>query len=235
MIQRLQVPLERLARYLDRPTKSGSRRLRHVGWFHALYPDPRTTGEPGRWQTLVLYQNRFLLLVDEFHADEVRPFTLTLPATRPLRGGRRRYVTHEDRGPLALHPLGDYTTEHQRGRLTFRQRLAQGRFLLALTRDPNATVRVLNGWAVEIRSEGRVYHLLHSNRSRRLRPLGPIQTDALFALADWSQDWYVSQVPVFGANLHILQTSQLLWDEHRKLTADLPVDLLFQAEPERQS
>jgi hypothetical protein len=101
--------------------------------------------------------------------------------------------------------------------------------LIGLTRDPEARVRVLHGWAVEVRSQGRVYQLLHSNRSRKLRPVGPIQTDALFALADWPEQPEAFRIPT-EANLKVMQATQVVWSEKRKVTAAAPVDLA--SEPE---
>lgn len=224
MIERLKVSMDRLARHLARPGQPGKRRLHSLGKLHALAPASATM--PGRWQTLIIYETRFLLLIDEFYAPRARPFTLTLMVERALRGGRHRYVSRDETGPLAVHLLGDYALKQQRGSLTLEQRFVQGRFLVALTRDTEASVRVLNGWAIEVRSEGHVYHLLHSNRSRKVRPLGPVQTDALFALADWPEG--VLAPSFMNINLHVLQASQVLWGEDRKLTADQPVNLLFQ-------
>jgi hypothetical protein len=225
--RRLKIVIERLARQLARPSRRGARQSRRVGMLHVLDPQP-PPGAAGRWQTILVYSDQFLLLVDEFRAAQARPVLLTLQASTPLRGSRRRYVTRDAAGPLALHPLGDYAVERQRGVLTLRQRLAQGRFLLALTRDPDAAARVLNGWAVEIRSQGRIYHLLHSNRSRRVRPLGPVQTDARFALADWPAGVEQAAAASWDAQLHLLEVSQISWGGQRKATTTTPVDLLYQ-------
>jgi hypothetical protein len=141
-------------------------------------PDPNTSG---RWQRLVIWQPDLAVLVDEFHASQPGVFALTVTASKAITGGGRRYATEDAHGPLALHPLGDYTAVQQNSGITFRQPSAHSRFLLAITRDPTAWARIVNGWAVEIRTAGHVHQLLHGNRSHKLRPLGPIQTEARYA------------------------------------------------------
>jgi hypothetical protein len=222
------VLLRELADLIAQPSLRGFRHLHKVGGFAVLEPARLAEPEPGRWQTLLIYQNHFALLVDEFRADSSASWALTLEAPEPLTGGRRRYRIADAGGPLALHPLGDYPTEARGRTLTLRQRLGRGRFLIALTRDPDAQARVLNGWAVEIRSGGRIYHILHSNRTRRLRPLGPVQTDAEFALADWPRTGELPLEAGTEPNLHLLHAAQVVWGDQCKLTAESAVNLWYQ-------
>ena len=177
------IALEELAGSLSRPVPRAGERLVQNGPLAALepeVPDPEPNA-PGRRQRLVLWQSDFGVLVDEFHASQPGVFTLTIATSQPLAGGGRRYLAQDARGPLAIHPLGDYLTDHKGNTLTLLQTTSHSRFLIAITRDSTAWARIVNGWAIEVRSGGKVYQLLHSNRSHRMRPLGPIQTEARYA------------------------------------------------------
>jgi hypothetical protein len=177
------ITLDELAGLFSRPVPRAGERLLQNGplaVFEPDAPDPELN-TPGRWQRLVTWQPDMAVLVDEFHASQPGVFALTVTASKAITGGGRRYVTEDAHGPLALHVLGDYAAEQQTRGLTFRQPSAHSRFLLAITRDPAARARIVNGWAVEIRTARGVHQLLHSNRSHRLRPLGPIQTEARYA------------------------------------------------------
>ncbi len=231
MPRRLTIAVETLARRLRQPAARGDRHLRQLGPLHVSAPELPSGDTPSRWQTYLISSAKFLLLVDALRAPEIGPATLRLTSERPIRGGRRRYLTRDAEGPLALHPLGDYRVEQQRGSLTFTQRFASGRFLVVLTRDSEATARVLNGWAVEIRSQGHIYYLLHSNRSRRLRPLGPIQTDAEFGLVDFPVPPDLLDPSTVEATLALLQANQVIWPDRRKLTFTPATDLLCEIEP----
>lgn len=228
MRSQLRISVEQLARFLQRPTIRRSHTLRTIGPLHVLEPGRIPARTPKRWQTILSVEDKVLLLVDEFHASGQKAISLVLKSTGAIVAERRRYACHDAAGPVFCHPLGDYHTARQRRLLTLSQNLAQGRFLIALTRDPHTTVRVLNGWSAEIRSEGRVYQLLHSNRSRRLRPLGPIQTDALFALAAWPSSAETEGVKSDEVSFWALQATQIVWEDNRKLMAAMPTDLSFQ-------
>jgi hypothetical protein len=171
------------------PTAPGTRLLRN-GPLVVREPDPLPADReaPGRRQIWLGCPPHFVLVADEFRTAEAQEFTLAIAGPAPLTGGRRKYLTADAAGPLAVHPLGDYRTRTADGRVTLAQTWAFGRFLLAATRDPEGWVRVLNGWAVEVRAEGRVWQLLHANRARKPRPLGPIQTDSRYALLELPAD-----------------------------------------------
>jgi hypothetical protein len=162
-----------------------------------------------------------VLLVDVFRSPQIETFSLHIQGE--IEEGRRRCRARVGETDLALHPLGDYPISKRSGEIEFRQRLGHGRFLLALSRDPEASVRVLNGWSIEVRSGGRVYQLLHSNQSGRLRPLGPVQTDAAFALADWP----LSQPA--QVDLHLMGMTRLTWSE-RHTNAERPTNLIWRGE-----
>ncbi len=190
----------------------------------------------GRWLTCLRYAGRFLLLVDEFRADQVERYSLTIESTGPLEGGRRRYLARDAASALVIHPLGDYRVDQHSHSISLTQGLAQGRFLVAVTRDLQATARVLNGWAVEMRSTDRVFHLLHSNRSRRLRPLGPVQTDARYGLADWPALPTGAAVAPFSVQLHLFEATHVHWGAGHHLTLAAPGDLRFEVQqPPRDS
>ncbi len=231
MLRRLTIAVETLARQLRQPAARGDRHLRQLGPLHVSAPELPSEDIPGRWQTYLISPERFLLLVDALCSPEIGPATLRLTCKHPIRAGRRRYLTRDRDRPLALHPLGDSRVEPQRGSLTFTQRFASGRFLVVLTRDSEATARVLNGWAVEIRSQGHIYYLLHSNRSRRLRPLGPIQTDAEFGLVDLLVPPEPLNPSAVEPILALLQTNQVIWPDRRKLTFTPATDLLCEIDP----
>ena len=230
--RRLTLSLDRLAQQFEKPQptfrRAGRREppaLRQVGPL-AGWETPRATEvQPGRWLTLLTFSQKLLILVDEFYGTQAHPFGLCLQSERTLRAASRNILSiHDRREPLAVHLLGDYAQHVERHRLNLTQQLAQGRFLLALTPDLQATVRGLNGWSVEFRSGGRVVHLLHSNRSRRLRPLGPIKTDARFAAVEWSAAEGFAPTG-FGADVHLLDAQQMLWQKDGKLTSTAPMDL----------
>lgn len=177
------ISLDELAGSLSRPVPRAGERLLRNGPLAVLEPaasDPDPTA-PARRQRLVIWQPEIVVLVDEFHASQPEVFALTVTASEPLSGGGRRYVTNDPHRPVAIHPLGDYAPLNQGKSLTFRQPSAHSRFLLAITRDPSASVRMVNGWAIEVRSGSSIHQLLHSNRAHRLRPLGPLQTEARYA------------------------------------------------------
>jgi hypothetical protein len=222
--RRLTLSLDRLAQQFEKPQPPRSFVLRQVGPL-AGWETPRATEvQPGRWLTLLTFSQEFLVLVDEFRDTQVHPFAITLHSQRALRAVSRNIVAiHDRRESIAIHLLGDYAQHVARHRLSLTQKLAHGRFLLALTPDIQATVRGLNGWSVEFRSGGRVAHLLHSNRSGRLRALGPIQTDARFAAAEWPAAEGFAATS-FGADVHLLGAQQMLWQKG-KLTSTSPADL----------
>jgi hypothetical protein len=181
---RTTLDLSTLTRWLARPQARGGKTLRSLAGVHALDPRPPAKDAPGRRQTLVAWQDQVLVVVDEFHGGRVGSYSLTLRHDRRLSGGPHVYRTRDAAGPLAVHVLGDYRTEAAAGAVTWRQELAHGRFLVVVTRDPAASARVAHGWAVEVRTAGRVLQLLHSNRGGKVRRLGPIQTDALFGVTE---------------------------------------------------
>jgi hypothetical protein len=163
-----------------------------------------------RSATFLTCQDQFTLLVDQFKFAATQAVELNLEAPSPLLGSRHRFrcCLPDESGEVTVHVLGDYPFQRlSETELVVRQRLAQGRFLIVVTRDSEARVRLLNGWSIEVRSRGQVFQLLHSNRSRKLRPLGPVQTDAPYALIDWPQAQPAS--PTLDFRLHGLQASQL--------------------------
>jgi hypothetical protein len=182
---------------------------------------PLRGDEPvGRWQTRLALHEQVVLLVDEFKRERAEPHGLALQADA-IEGGRQRFRVQGPGGAVGLHLLGVYRLAIGPNRLELQQHSIQGRFLVAITRDPEARVRVLNGWAVEVRSAGHVWHLLHSNRSCRLRPLGPFQTDALFAAAGWPAASEPDR-----ANLLAIQARTLRIAD-RELRLATPGDLLW--------
>ncbi len=195
-----------------------------LGPLFASLSDPKNATESGRWSSVVGYDDRFVLLVDEFRARSVQAVELALAAPEPIRPHGRQAQVRLKKEKVSLHVLGDYAVNHERDRLTLTQRLASGRFLIALTRDPEATVRVAHGWAVEVRSRGRTYQILHSNRSGKLRPVGPIQTDARAGVVEWpdTPDRWLSTPD--QATLRVLQASQVVWGE-KKLQSEIRVDM----------
>jgi hypothetical protein len=217
------VSLTHLARLMHQPQARRGWQWHAVGPLSVLHQERPDEAAAGRWLSLLTLQDRFLLLVDEFRANQPSTFSLRLQNEHSFKGGRLRYVSRVGREPFAVQLLGDYQTEAASGVLTWRQRLMQGRFLLAITRTLEARVRVLHGWAVELRDSGRVEHILFANRSARLRPLGPVQTDARFAAASWSQS--AEHSTGFGAQLLLLGAKQLRWGSESALTATQPFDL----------
>jgi hypothetical protein len=179
--------VQNLAEFMDHPQCRDDGHFQPLDPLFVLHSDPPAPDALGRWQTLICIKNEFTLLVDEFRAEKPEPFHLTLESNLPLSGGKLRYESADDVGPLGLHFLGDYMMDRQSHKIDVVQNLTHSRFMIAVTRDPVAIVRPLNGWAIEVRSKGHVYHLQHSNRSKKLRPLGPFQTDARFAVADWAE------------------------------------------------
>jgi hypothetical protein len=220
----LSVSLASLTRFLHQPRSRSNWRFHTLGKLAVLEATRAADSPHGRWLTLLAFDQRFLFLVDEFQAPEPATFALTLRHAGPLQGRPTRHPTHVEREPFAIHPLGDYGTERSSDRVTWRQRLGHGRFLVGLTRDRAASVRVLNGWAVEVRSEGCIKHLLIANGAGRLRPLGPVQTDARFAIASWGEDQGPSTTG-FGADLLLVQATKLHWGPNSRLSASEPFDL----------
>ncbi len=200
-----------------------------LGPVFATHVDPPDKGAIGRWATIVGYDDRFLLLVDQFRARAPQTFELTLASARRLRPEGRRVRTRTGRESVTVHLLGDYEVEPQSGHVLLRQRLIQGRFLVALTHDPDARVRVAHGWAVEVCSDGRVFHVMHSNRSRKLRPLGPIQTDAPHGVAEWREMPDGLFPPAEQVTLHLLRATQVVCGE-KKMHSDVPVDVRWNGE-----
>jgi len=139
-----------------------------------------------------------------------------------LYGRRAQIRLGKDKA--SLHLLGDYAVERERDRLNLTQRLGSGRFLVVLTRDLEATVRVAHGWAVEVRSRGTTHQILHSNRSGKLRRVGPIQTDARVGVVEWPETPSRWLPPPEQATLRLLQASQVVWGE-KKLQSEIRVDV----------
>jgi hypothetical protein len=218
--RQLALPLELLADLLDRQPP----RMPKIGPAFADQADRKNEIAVGRWQTFVGYENRFVLLVDEFRSRTTALHRLSLTASRPLRGEGRTYHARVGRGKVAVHLLGDYDTEKRAKALTLSMRVAHGRFLVALTRDASAKVRVVHGWAVEVRTGRRTHHVMHGNRSRKVRPLGPIQTDACFGVIAWDEKPGVISPHADDSTAHLLQATQVVWGE-KKIQSELPVDL----------
>lgn len=173
---------------------------RHVGhlfvWQVALagLTTPRTA-------TVLAVQNHFTLVAQEFEQPTKASVEWSVKAPTDLHGSSLRYQTVlADGSRTGVHLLGDYLLRwDEPHRLTLAQVAQQGRFLIAVTADPGVRVRPVSGWAIEVRSGKRVWSLMHSNRARKIRPVGPIRTDARFALVaspnvpcsclpDWSGD-----------------------------------------------
>jgi hypothetical protein len=115
-----------------------------------------------------------------------------------------------DDSEVGVQLLGDYGFERPTPeQLVLRQKVAEGRFLVAMTRDLTAHVRVLNGWSVEFRTAGQVHQLLHSNRAGKQRPIGPIHTDARYALASWTPSPDFAPPMMLDLQLQVIQATQI--------------------------
>lgn len=188
------------------PGCSTTRRIGSLHVWETVWPG----NEPGRYEIFLSCQDHFTLLVDQFKFSETRPVELLVESPVPLHGGRHRYRCQlPGLGEVTLHILGDYALERRSDRqLVLRQQLAHGRFLIAVTRDPEARVRTLNGWSIEVRTGEQLYQLLHSNRAGKMRPLGSVQTDARYALADAPRS--DESLPVMlDVRLQAIQATQL--------------------------
>jgi len=215
-----------LFRVLAGETASPGRKVVNAGPLSASFQDPPDPQTVGRWQTLLTFRDQFIVLVDEFRA--ARPVNFSLSIRHP--SGRKRlgrsYIWPRNPKSAALHLLGDYAVDETARRVTFRHKLLLGRFLLVLTRDPEASVRCLHGWAVEIRVKHRIYLVMHSNRSGRLRPLGPVQTDARFAVVEM-QPGGISPSP-FETPIFLIGARQLAWSQQLQLTFESPANLVHE-------
>jgi|GEM_PF-6646998 len=197
------------------------------------WPTPRRAGlldvwetshgpdAPARHEIYLRLRGEFLLLVDQFRFGEQRLVELFLEAETPLDGGRlHTAMAFPDGSRVGVHYLGDYAWESKADRLIrLRQRGDQGRFLVVLTADPNARVRVLNGWSIEVRSGSLVHHLLHANRAGKQRPVGPVLTDARYALASWQPTPDFAPPMMLDVQLQVIQATQI----HANLLEAQPV------------
>ncbi|MCS6978379.1 MAG: hypothetical protein NZM31_15425 [Gemmatales bacterium] len=140
-----------------------------------------------RRSTILAVLGQLTLLVQDFQASSRSDVELPLNSSAELAGSSLRYSSQlEDGTTVGVHLLGDYLLRREgRHRLVLRQRAQYGRFLVAVTADPTAWVRPASGWCVEMRSADVNWSLLHSNHSRKLRPVGPVRTDGRFALVKW--------------------------------------------------
>lgn len=215
--------ITQLARFLtdgQAPTAAGWSMPRRAGllnvWETSHGPDA-----PARHEIYLCLRDEFLLLVDQFRFGERRLVELELEAEAPLEGGRLRTAMKlPDGSRVGVHLLGDYAWERKAERLIrLRQRGEQGRFLVVLTADPNARVRVLNGWSIEVRSGSLVHHLLHANRAGKQRSVGPVLTDARYALASWQPTPDFAPPMMLDVQLQVIQATQI----HANLLETQPV------------
>ncbi len=143
--------------------------------------------EPHHRCTLFGVQDVFTLLMQEFHLPCRAVIELPLHAPGAWVGSSLRYrVGLADGSGVGVHLLGDYLRRPEEAdRLVLSQWAERGRFLVAVTADPAVWVRPASGWCVEVRTAKRVWSLILGNHSRKPRLLGPIRTDAVYALVAW--------------------------------------------------
>lgn len=143
--------------------------------------------EAARRCTVFAVQDLFTLLMQEFHLPCRAVIELPLNAAGEWLGSSLRYrVSLEDGSSVGVHLLGDYLRRRENAqRLVLSQWAERGRFVVAVTADPTVWVRPASGWCVEVRTAERVWSLMLGNRSRKLRSVGPIRTDAVYALVAW--------------------------------------------------
>jgi hypothetical protein len=175
-----------------------------------------------RTHTWLAVPPHFVLLVDVFRAAEPQPFELVISSSSLIEKSTSGYAA----GSLRLVLLGDYFPCVQRpNALSITQQFVQGRFLLAATCDPTGRFRLLNGWSIEAQLAGQTWQLLHSNQGRKLRALGPVQTDARFGLVHWPLAAENNGTRKQSVEISLLDVEKLEWGDQQMMFRP-PTDLV---------
>jgi hypothetical protein len=184
--------------------------LRQCGLLRVWTQDAALLPPRHRRLTLFSAVGCFAVLVDDFQdADDPHPQRL-LWTPETIQGSGLSYRVGQPGRWLGLRLLGDYAARQEApGQLQVCQDVPAGRFLILLSAEPAVRARPCNGWCIEVRQEGRVWHLLHSNQARKLRPVGPVLTDARYALV--GQEELPFDAPAAPQDLHLdlIDSSQL--------------------------
>lgn len=215
------VALHQLTSWALAPQTLDPRRTRRLGPFAVLTPSESESDGIGRWHTVLAYQDQWLLYVDEFRDDRKSQFALTITGNLSYGGNALRWQATDGGQTFGIHMLGDYAVHRDDQSLTLGLSVRRGRFIVAWTRDPTALVRPLAGWAVEIRCAEQTFLVLHANGTAQKRLLGPLITDARYAVVERPEDDEAKAVGRF------LEASRIRWEPRGELTASPPIDLAW--------